>query len=129
MSELHQGDALTEAIDTGPCESDRTFFRHHPRRNFRLRPAWTVEIEDFIRRGGIKTHALPDGACWWMLVRKLAPHWRVRYPIVAPSDLFPDPPEDIARVIWHWYLSRSQQRLVRTLQHKLTEGEECEQRP
>jgi len=123
VTESIQGDALDELIDTGPCESDRTFFRHHPRRNFRLRPAWTIEIDDFIHRGGIKTHDLPDGTCWWMLVRKLAPHWRVRYPIVAPDYLFADPPEEIVHGVWRRYMPPSWKKLVRDLQRKISRAE------
>src|SRR5262249_37682615 len=58
----------------------------HPERNFRLRPAWGVEIEDFARRGGI-VRELSNGLCWWILFTNLFPTkfgciggWRLRIP-------------------------------------------------
>src|SRR5262245_50749576 len=86
MTELVKGDDIALAVDTRPCESDRVFFGQHPERNFRLRPAWGVEIEDFARRGGI-VRELSNGLCWWILFTNLFPTkfgciggWRLRIP-------------------------------------------------
>src|SRR5262249_40378261 len=122
MSELHQGDALTEAVDTGPCESDRAFFRHNPRRNFRLRPAWTCEIEDFARHNK-NTPELPDGWCWWVLVHQLVyDQVRMRWPIPAPHTYYPDPPENIVQKIWREQLPRKTHKKTREIQHALLRG-------
>jgi hypothetical protein len=107
LTEIIQGDDISRAVDTGPCESDRAFFRQHPQRSFRLRPAWSVEIEDFARRGGITPRELPDGLCWWILVHQLIPHKiRLRYPLAAPHTFFPDPPENIVRNVWRDHVPR-----------------------
>jgi hypothetical protein len=95
-----KGDAITQAVDTGACESDRAFFRQHPQRNFRLRPAWSAEIEDFARPGVI-IRELPDGLCWWVIVHQLVQHKiRLRWPLAAPHAFYPDPPETIVRDVW-----------------------------
>jgi hypothetical protein len=62
--------------------SDRTFFEQHPRRQFRVRPAWDVEIEDFARAGAI-LRTLPDGLCWWFVVHQIQPGYRMRFPLPA----------------------------------------------
>jgi hypothetical protein len=120
MTETIQGDALTLAVDTGPCESDRLFFRQHPQRTFRLRPAWTIEIEDFARRGGISSRELPDGLCWWMLVHQLAARAvRLRMPLAAPHYWPPDPPENVARDVWRARAPREWKKHARTLRREL----------
>jgi hypothetical protein len=99
-------DELSLQIDTA-CQSDRAFFRQHPQRNFRLRPARAVEIEDFARRDVI-TRELPDDLCWWIIVQQLIPHKiRLRWPLSAPHYFFPDPPEKIARRIWRQRVPRN----------------------
>jgi len=118
MTEIVQGDALTLAVDTGPCESDRAFFRQHPRRNFRLRPAWMCEIQDFARRGGVSDEP-PDGFCWWILVYQLATgKIRLRLPLQAPHDNDLDPPEDVVRNVWREYAPPEWKKHARTLRHE-----------
>jgi hypothetical protein len=110
-------DALSLAVDSGPCESDRTFFLQQPQRNFRLRPAWTVEVEEAARYDGITTE-LPDGWCWWMLVHQIVRHKvRFRWLIAAPHDLSIDPPEPVARAVWRACIPPAWKKQVRTLQH------------
>jgi len=107
---------LGERVDAGPCESDRAFFRQHPQRNFRLRPAWTAEIEDFARQGVIKRE-LPSDLCWWVLVHQLVPHKaRLRWPLAAPHHYYADPPEKIARKIWLRHVQRAWKKKSRALQ-------------
>jgi hypothetical protein len=97
---------LGAQVDAGACESDRAFFRQHPRRSFRLRPSWAAEIEEFARHGTVERD-LPDGLCWWVIVHQLVPHkLRMRWPLPAPHYFFPDPPEEIARKIWRDRVSR-----------------------
>jgi hypothetical protein len=101
MTEIVQGDEISLAVDTGPCESDRTFFRQHPQRNFRLRPAWTCEIQDFARHHHAISGKPPDGYCWWIIVHQLVQHKiRLRWPLLAPHHFYPDPPENIVRDVW-----------------------------
>jgi hypothetical protein len=104
------------AVATGACESDRTFFRQQPQRNFRLRPAWSAEIEDFVRHGVI-VRDLPDGLCWWVVVHQIVPHrLRARWPLAAPHHFYPDPPENVAREIWRRRVPREQRAKTRALQ-------------
>jgi hypothetical protein len=89
----------------------------HPKRNFRLRPAWTCEIDDFFRRGGISPRELPDGFCWWIIVHQLVRHKvRLRLPLAAPHHFFPDPPENVVRDVWHDYVPREWKKRSRDLQ-------------
>ena len=102
------GDALTQAVEDGPCESDRRFFKQHPARCYRLRPAWACEIAHFAR-ADLAISARPDSAfsrelpadhCWWIAVRQVRPGARIRVPFQAPHDLPPESSEDDARGIW-----------------------------
>jgi hypothetical protein len=114
------GDAIMIAVDAGPCESDRAFFRAQPQRNFRLRPAWACEIEDFARQGGIKRE-LPDGLCWWILVHQLVRHKiRLRWPLAAPHHFYPDPPENVVRDVWRDRVPREWKRRCRELRRDCT---------
>jgi hypothetical protein len=78
--------------------SDRAFFEQYPRRHFRVRPAWDIEMKDFARRG--LTLTPPAGMCWWIIIRKLARGVRARHPFVAAHDLPIDPPEGQAREVY-----------------------------
>lgn len=80
--------------------SDRTFFEQHPRRQFRVRPAWDVEIEDFARAGAI-LRTLPDGLCWWVVVHQIQPGYRTRFPLPAPHHFPTEVPEADARRVWN----------------------------
>jgi hypothetical protein len=96
---IHEGDDITRQIDEGACESDRAFFRAHPKRRFRLRPAWTAEIEDFARHGAIR-RMLPDELMWWVIVHQLALGVRVRFPLSAPHHFPTEVSEADARHVW-----------------------------
>jgi hypothetical protein len=96
------------------------FFQQHPRRNFRLRPAWTVEIEDLVRRGAIAGR-LPEGLCWWVLVCQLVPgKVRMRWPLAAPHTSFADPPENIVRGVWRDVVPREWRQRARKMQRDVT---------
>ena len=118
-SKIVQGDALTLAVDTGPCESDRVFFRQHPQRSFRLRPAWTIEIEDTARYDGMPNE-LPDGCSWWMLVHQIVRgKVRLRWLIAAPHDLqMIDPPEKVALDLWRSCIPAEWKERTRDLQRE-----------
>src|SRR5262249_24392670 len=79
--------------------SDRKFFEQQPRREFRLRPAWAVEVADFARHG--MDPALPDGACWWVAVHRVHEKLRQRTPFGAPHWLPTQSSEAEARRMWH----------------------------
>jgi hypothetical protein len=111
---------LGERADASAGESDRTFFRQHPQRNFRLRPAWAAEIEEFTRNGTIKRD-LPADLCWWILVHQIVPHKaRLRWPLSAPHHYYADPPEKIVRKIWLRRVPREWKKKSRTLQREIT---------
>ena len=61
-----------------------------------LRPAWQVEVEDFVRHGGGAAD-LCDGHCWWVVVHQMAPGFRYRVPFSAPHHLPTEAPEREAR--------------------------------
>jgi hypothetical protein len=96
---IFEGDDLTRQGDEGPCESDRIFFRQHPKRRFRLRPAWTCEIEAFARHGG-RLEEPPAGLMWWISVRQIAEGVRARLLLGAPHHLPVETSEADARRIW-----------------------------
>jgi hypothetical protein len=94
---------LAERIDAEACESDRAFFRQHPQRSFRLRPAWAAEVEQFIRFGTIIGEP-KSGWCWWITVQQIlankSSRVRARCPLPLPHDAPADPPEEVAHYIW-----------------------------
>lgn len=101
MTVLHLSDAeVIERVEDVVLSSDRTFFAQHPRRQFRVRPAWDVEIEDFARAGAI-LRTLPDGLCWWVVVHQIQPGYRTRFPLPAPHHFPTEVPESDARRVWN----------------------------
>jgi hypothetical protein len=82
--------------------SDRTFFQQHPRRRFRIRPAWDAEIEDFVCHSGEPRPALKVGDCWWIVVHQIRPGVRSRLLFAASHTLPPEASEKDARQIWSW---------------------------
>ena len=113
-----QGDELTERVDAIACEFDRTFFKQHPQRRFRLRPAWDIEIEDFARNGGIQGSPL-EGHCWWIVVRRLGPGLRSRLPFSASHNLSPETSEREAREMWKRACPPEWRKRFRKLERKL----------
>jgi hypothetical protein len=101
----HFADRLSDTELLGRVEattwaSDRTFFDQHPRRRFRVRPAFDVEIEDFARHDVALQRNLPAGLCWWVAVYHIHPGVRMRCPLAAPHDLPTEVPEEEARHVW-----------------------------
>jgi hypothetical protein len=114
-------DEIARQVDTGACESDRAFFRQHPRRSFRLRPAWAAEIEDFARHGVIQRE-LPNGLCWWILVHQLVPNKvRLRWPLAASHSACPDPPEKTVREVWMRHVPSECRKSTRSLQRDIVQ--------
>lgn len=91
---------VVERVEDIVMSSDRTFFEQHPRRSFRVRRAWDVEIEDFARHVVIERN-LPDGLCWWVIVHQIAPGLRMRFPLAAPHHFPTEVPEVDARRVWN----------------------------
>lgn len=79
--------------------SDRRFFELHPHREYRLRPAFEAEVEDFARNGVIE-RALPDHLCWWTIMHRVSPGLRMRFPLAAPHNLPTEISETDASEIW-----------------------------
>jgi len=90
---------LSQQIEDTVWASDRKFFKQHPRRKFRLRPAFAVEVEDFDRHKPLG--ALPDGFCWWVVVYCIHLQARQRIPFGAPHRLPAESSESDACRIWH----------------------------
>lgn len=90
---------LAAKIEETAWASDRAFFKDRPARRYRLRPAWTCEIEGGVAALDGTPPPLRPGACWWVAVYQMAPGMRMRVPFQAPHDLDTDPPEDVAREV------------------------------
>jgi hypothetical protein len=80
---------------------DREFFKQHPNRRFRARPALAHEIEVFECYYNFNL-TIPPGFCWWMIVHyvRLEPEVHLRMPTVAPQCLQTEPSESMARRAW-----------------------------
>jgi hypothetical protein len=99
--------------------SDRTFFDQHPRRQFRVRPAFAVEIEDFARHGAIQ-RTLPEELCWWTVVHQIRPGIRMRFPLAAPHHFPTEVPEGQARNVWAGRCPPEWKRKIRDIKRRLT---------
>lgn len=101
MTVRHLSDAeIVERVEDVVLASDRIFFEQHPRRSFRIRPAWDVEIEDFARHAVIQ-RTLPAGLCWWVAVHQVHRGFRMRFPLAAPHHFPTEVPEADARHVWN----------------------------
>jgi hypothetical protein len=82
------------------AEGDRVFFEQHPDRKHRIRLASEVEIaQDEILSGEVKI--LPPGYRHLVVVRNIAPGWRLRRLFVTNAEnAWTDVPEDLAGVIF-----------------------------
>jgi hypothetical protein len=91
----------------GVMASDRRFFAQHPQRNCRIRPAWDIEIEHLVRVSSDHQAMMsaPEGQCWWMFVRRVAPGMRGRFPFLASHNLPPEPPEDVSEQFWQHHFA------------------------
>jgi hypothetical protein len=119
MTAAARDQKLVERVDAGASESDRLFFRQQPSRNFRLRPAWTDEIELFARQGSITGTPAAD-CCWWVLVHQLVKDTvRVRWPVVGPLGAMPDPPENVAQHVWKLVVPPDVREQARTLRRDI----------
>jgi hypothetical protein len=90
---------VIQGVEDTVLGSDRRFFELHPHREFRLRPAFDAEVEDFARNGVIE-RALPDRLCWWTIVHRISPGLRMRFPLAAPHNLPTEISEADAQRIW-----------------------------
>ena len=68
-------------------------------RQFRVRPAFDVEIEDFARHGAIE-RTLPEKLCWWVVVHQIRSGIRMRFPLAAPHHFPTEVSEATARNVW-----------------------------
>jgi hypothetical protein len=91
---------LCEEIERTAWLSDRQFFRDHPCRSHRLRPAMSAEISEHEVATG-KMLACPPGVQVVTAVKRLGPGIRVRLLFTAPAvAAWVEPPEDVCRA---WY--------------------------
>ena len=106
--------AVSERVENIVWASDRAFFDQHPRRKYRLRPAWNIEMEDFDRHAGpISTP--PEGGCWWVVVHEIRPGVRVRLPFIAPHHLPTESSEGDARHVWEQVCAPAVRKGVRVI--------------
>jgi hypothetical protein len=96
-------DELERRVDETAMASDRTFFKQHPQRNYRIRPAWNIEVEHLARHFEDPLVAPPPDRCWWIAVRRVAPGLRARFLFHAPDEPpSSEIPEKYARRIWEY---------------------------
>ena len=102
-TKIRSDDELAQLLDDVVMVSDRKFFIQHPGREFRIRPAWEIEVEQIARVNSSNVTAQPiaDDHCWWTLVWQVSPGMRMRHLFSAPHDLDPEPPEAVAHSIWN----------------------------
>jgi hypothetical protein len=101
IDEKRSGNEILRLIEDIVWASDRAFFEQQPTRQFRIRPAWNFEIEDFALHHGEEFFPTPaQGHCWWIVVRQVRPGFRARYPFTGPHTLPCEAPEEHARGIW-----------------------------
>jgi hypothetical protein len=99
--------------------SDRKFFDQHPQRNYRIRPAWEFEVENFSRACGYRAQA-PEGHCWWTLVHRFGRGVRGRLLFTASHELSPHgTPEATARSLWDALCPPKHKRGLRAFQREL----------
>jgi len=91
---------ILERVEDTAWPSDRNFFEQRPRRRFRVRPAWSAEIEEFTCLAVIEQALLPNGFCWWVVVHQIKPGMRIRLPLAAPHNAPTEVTEAQARRVW-----------------------------
>jgi hypothetical protein len=80
---------------------DRKFFRKHPTRSYRLRPALDIEVAEKDLINGTAVLLCPPGMGVFVSVRQVVPGVRLRLLFGAPAvEHWIDPPEDICQA---WY--------------------------
>jgi hypothetical protein len=109
---------IARRVEDVVLSSDRAFFDQHPRRQFRVRPAFDVEIEDFARHGAIE-RTLPEELCWWVTVHQIRPGIRMRFPLAAPHHFPTEVSEITARDVWAKRCPSEWKRKVRDIKHRL----------
>jgi hypothetical protein len=83
---MKTSEEIAQKVEDTAWASDRTFFEQHPRRQLRLRPAFNIEIEDFARHAEYDS-AIPADWCHWIIVQRVAPGVRVRFPFAGHHSL------------------------------------------
>ena len=81
------------------ADTDRIFFEQHPDRKHRVRLASEVEIAQSEIMSG-EVMILPPGHRLFVIVRNVAPGYRVRLFVTNTEDAGADVPEDVAVVIF-----------------------------
>jgi len=121
MNHLSDTEVLRRVEET-VWRSDRAFFQQHPRRRFRIRPAWDAEVEDFIRHSGEPRLTLRAGDCWWIVVHQVRPGARSRLLFAASHTLPFEASEKDARRIWSLLCAPGWAATLRELDQRLTAG-------
>jgi hypothetical protein len=83
---MKTNEEISQGVEDTAWASDRMFFKQHPRRRLRLRPAFNIEVEDFVRHGGYNS-AVPTDWCHWIIVQLISPEVRARFPFAAHHSL------------------------------------------
>jgi hypothetical protein len=100
-----EGAMLQPQIDErleAPSASDRAFFEQCPGRQYRLRPAFSVEIEYATQLVAFPdvSDALLTNHCYWIVVRQVVPGTRMKLTFLTSRDLSTETSEQTARTYW-----------------------------
>jgi hypothetical protein len=92
------------AIWSSPgSDDDRSWFACHPRRSYRLRPAFPDEVADIVAGG-------------WTIVRQIAPGVRVRACVILDHDDPDDGEANARRLFKQIYKIDRARRIVRAIE-------------
>jgi hypothetical protein len=91
---------LIDAVDR-ELDSDRTFFRRHPERSYRVRPAFTAELSATLAVAGHPPFTqMPSGHHACVAVKQVASGIRLRVSATLSAPIAGEVPEDNARWLY-----------------------------
>jgi hypothetical protein len=83
---MKTSEEISQGVEDTAWASDRIFFKQHPKRQLRLRPAFGIEVEDFVRHGDYNP-VIPADWCHWIIVQQISPGVRARFPFAGQHTL------------------------------------------
>jgi hypothetical protein len=116
---MKTSEEIVQRVEDIVWASDRTFFAQHPRRRFRVRPAFDIEIEDFVRHASYNPPPAPADWCHWIIMQQVAPGVRFRWPFMARHDLPIDVSEQTVRSIWKQICPPAWKKKAREIEREL----------
>jgi hypothetical protein len=116
---MKTNEEISQGVEDTAWASDRTFFKQHPGRRLRLRPAFNIEVEDFVRHAGYDS-AIPTDWCHWIIVQQISPEVRARFPFAGHHSLRLDMSEPNISELLEWICPPKHKGKIQKIRHKLT---------